>query len=232
MQKFFEYIGRKAGETLKKGKWVYSSIFGSEEEALRAEYFFGKQMAENILNQNSASESALLNNISSRLVDRLKTQHKFHFFLLKSDEPNAYALPGGWIFFTDSMLKVCSDENEIAFVLSHEIGHVIKRHSFNKLLADYSLSMIGKFLRVNGFLQNVIGDITQQFLSKKYSRENEYEADNFAVDLMKSAKYDVNSAIKFFEKLKAMEEKSEFFPDYFSTHPSTDKRIAAIKEKI
>ncbi len=233
MEKFFKYLGRKAGETYNKSKWIYSSIFGDEEEAIKAEYTFGRQMTKELMKKRKIASSKLLDAVADKLVDRLNTKRKFQFFVIESSEINAFALPGGFIFFTESILKFCNyDEEEIAFILSHEIAHIIKGHSFNRLLAEYSLATIGKFIRVTGVFQQAAKEITRKYLSSKYSRENEFEADEFGIRLMKAAKYNPQGAIRFFERMKSLKEEDSLFPQYFSTHPSTDERMKNVRKAM
>lgn len=233
MEKLFKYLGRKAGETYKKSKWIYASILGDEEDAIKAEYHFGLQMAKEMQAQSDTFKSELLDRIGAELADRLNTKRKFNFIVIRASEVNAFALPGGFIFFTDSMIKFCeNDVNELAFVISHEIAHIIKGHSFNRLLTEYSLATIGRFIRVSGVFQQAVKEITRKYLSTRYSRENEFEADQFGVRLMKAAKYDTQGAIRFFEKMKKLKEDKTLFPEYFSSHPSTEERILQIKKHI
>ncbi len=233
MEKIFKYLGKKAGETYKKSKWIYASLLGDEDDAIKAEYQFGLQMAKQMQSNSVLTQSVSVDSIAEKLTDKLNTKRKFNFYIISSPEINAFALPGGFVFFTDSLLNFCAgSEDEIAFVLSHEIGHVIKGHSFNRLLAEYSLATIGKFIRVTGVFQAAVKEITSRYLASKYSRDNEFEADNFGVRLMKAAKFNPGGAVSFFDKLSQLKEGRSEFPAYFSSHPTTDERIKNVAELI
>lgn len=226
-------MGKKAGQTFKKSKWIYDSVLGDEEEAIKSEYQFGLYMAKDIQSNGKIFKSELIDGIGEKLKERLNTPHRFSFFILESDEVNAFALPGGFIFLNKPMLKFCNENiNELAFVISHEMAHVIKGHSFNRLLAEYSISTISRLIRVSGLLQSAAKEITTKYLRTRYSRDNELEADEFALRLMSAAKFNSNGAIDFFNKLNQMNKNNSLLPEYFSTHPPIETRIDQVKKNI
>lgn len=233
MEKLFKYFGKKAGQTFKKSKWIYDSVLGDEEEALKSEYQFGLYMAKDIQASGKICKSELLDEIGIKLAGRLNTLHRFNFFVLESDEVNAFALPGGFIFFNKPIIDFFEDNiDETAFVLAHEMAHVVKGHSFNRLLAEYSINTISRFIRATGLLQSAAKELTVKYFKSRYSRDNELEADHFAVRLMTAAKYNPQGALSFFAKLKKMNKEGSVIPSYFSSHPSHDIRIEQVKKKM
>ncbi len=233
MDKLFQYLGKRAGVSVKKGKWFYKSILGNEEETIKAQFSFGYEMAKEIANQYELVEEPIVKKLGAELKTRLSTKHRFNFQTIKSSEINAFALPGGFIFVTNSLLEFCDfDEDTITFVLSHEMGHVIKGHTLNSLLAQYSVNALSTMLRTTGLIQNAAKQLFTKFLISNYSRENEFEADTTAIKIMKILGFNSYAAKTFFVKLQEKDSDSSFLPSYFSTHPPLKERIKNVEKTI
>ncbi len=233
MDKLFQYLGKRAGVSFKKGKWFYKSILGNEEEAIKAQFSFGYEMAKEIVNEYKLVEDPIIKKLGTELKTRLSTKHRFNFYIIESAEINAFALPGGFIFVTNSLLEFCEfDEDTIVFVLSHEMGHVIKGHTLNSLLTQYSLDALSTMLRTTGLIQKAAKQLFTKFLISNYSRENEFEADMTALKIMKLLGFNSYAAKTFFEKLQAKNSDSSLLPSYFSTHPPLKERIKYVEEFI
>ena len=233
MDKLFQYLGKRAGTSVKKGKWFYNSILGSEEETIKAQYSFGYEMAKEIANQYKLLDDPIIAKLGTELKTRLSTKHRFNFYTIESTEINAFALPGGFIFISNSLLEFCEyDEDTIVFVLSHEMGHVIKGHALNSLLAQYSVNALSTMLRTAGLIQNAAKKLFTKFLISNYSRENEFEADLTALKIMKILGFNAYAAKTFFVKLQEKDSESSVLPSYFSTHPPLKERIKNVEETI
>lgn len=231
MDKVFQYLGKRAGKAVKKGKWFYNSVLGSKEDTIKAEFLFGYEMAKEISNKYKLVKEPITDKIGTQLKTKLSTKHRFNFYTIKSDEVNAFAVPGGFVFVTSSLLDFCEyNEDSIAFVLAHEMGHVIKGHTLNSLLAQYSVNALSTILRTTGLLQNAAKQLFAKYLITNYSRENEFEADMAALKIMKLLKYNREAAKTFFVKLQAKESDSSFLPPYFATHPPLKERIIKVEE--
>ena len=229
MDAFFERLGKKAGKTYNKSRWLYDSLLGTEEEGIASEYKLGRQMAKEIRAESEVVDNELIKRLCKRLTAWINSPHRFTCAVLRSSEINAFVLPGGFIFLTDAIVEHCErNEDELAFIIAHEMGHVVKGHAFDRMIADHSIQVISKWLRVGGLLQAAAKQATLKFLSTQYSRDNEHEADNFGIRLTMAAGYGSKGALRIFERLKAFEEPD--IPEYFSTHPSFNSRIAQIKE--
>ena len=226
---FFKGLGKKAGETYNKSRWLYDSLLGSEEERIASEYKLGYQMAKQITAESEWVETEFIDEIYKRLASWINTPHRFTCSVIRSEDVNAFVLPGGFIFLTDAIVNHCAcNEDELAFIIAHEMGHVVKGHAFDRMIAEHSIQVISKWLRAGGLLGAAAKQATLKFLKTQYSRDNEHEADDFGIRLALAAGYDPKGAVRTFERLKAMGESD--IPDYFSTHPSFDSRIALIKK--
>ncbi|MCJ7811985.1 M48 family metallopeptidase, partial [bacterium] len=144
-----------------------------------------------------------------------------------------FALPGGFIYCTNSLLQLCQlNKDEIAFVLAHEIAHVVKMHPFKRVLATSSLHILSNLGRTSSILNNITKQAIQKALQSGYSQDQESEADRFAVRMMMVAGFDPNRAIRFLEKLKGTTSEKVSISNYFSSHPAFNERIRIVKEVI
>lgn len=168
-----------------------------------------------------------------------KSPWQFQFHVLADrDTVNAFALPGGQIFITLGLLNQLQNEAQLAGVISHEMGHVIERHTAQQM----SKSQLGQFFVLavgtaasdqNGYgAQNnatMIANMVNQMIQLRYSRGDESEADLWGLKLMTETGYDPYQMIKVMEILKAAGGDKGHGPDFFQTHPNPDLRIEQIK---
>jgi predicted Zn-dependent protease len=163
------------------------------------------------------------------------------FTILDSPIINAMALPGGYIYVTRGMLAYLNNEDQLAAVLAHEIGHVAARHAARQAWQQ----QIGQGLLLGGALlgQGVLGlpaqdllnlgGMAAQLLFLRYSRDDELEADRLSVEYGSLAGYDPRQAIGFFQTLDRVQEKEgQGMPNFLSTHPNPGNRIQHIRELI
>jgi predicted Zn-dependent protease len=185
----------------------------------------------------------LVNKVGSKLVSRLTNNpFEFKFFLADSPEPNAFALPGGYVYVTRGILLLVQTEDELAGIMAHEIIHVTERHSIKQI----KKGRVGRILQIPGSIVNAVtgtrlGNIvntpialsSQAFISK-YSRGAENDSDSYGAKLAESAGYNPNALADALERLaKGIEmltgTKEKKY--YFSGHPLTSSRIADIRKE-
>lgn len=144
-----------------------------------------------------------------------------------SGEPNAFILPGGKIFLTSGFLEQTESENELSFVLCHELGHFYHRHTIKGLVTQF---LAGLFHLVIGGSNSSAGltGLTQIFVHSTFSRDQESQADEFALSCLNSKYKHVNGYSHFFEKIKKLE--LGLNDKYFSSHPATEDRIENLKK--
>jgi len=161
---------------------------------------------------------------------------KFNFHLLADTKTvNAFALPGGQVFITLGLLNKLQTEAQLAGVLSHEMGHVIERHTAQQMaksqLGNMLVVAVGAGTSDNPHSMNspmIITSVVNHMLQLRYSRHDESEADRWGAKLMIEAGYDPKAMIQVLEILKA-EEKKGATPEIFQTHPNPDNRIIEIQ---
>ena len=159
----------------------------------------------------------------------------YHFSIIKDDELNAFALPGGFIYVNSAITKTATND-ELACVLAHEIGHVAARHSVKRIQAVLGYQIIMSIAMGLSGATNVSRavDVVFNVTTLGYSRADENLADRLAVKYAKHAGFNPNGMLSFFEKLKKEAEKRgpRFNLVFLSSHPPIEERIKNIKNEI
>ena len=166
-----------------------------------------------------------------------KPHWEYHFTAVEDKSTNAFALPGGHIFITKGMLEKLQTEAQLAALLSHEIVHVVARHSAaaqsrqgGLLLLVVGLGAAGAFPKDMPEGSAKMAQLALQLISLTYSREQEREADLGGVDYAVVAGYDPNGAV---ELQKMLQEQNDIRPiEFISTHPSPGNRIISLQGRI
>src|SRR5437764_13166544 len=142
MAGFLRGLGRIIGEQSRKANWLFRSLTGTPEAAWRSEQAVGRDLTRTLLTQIEVDPDPAvarwLDEIGAALAGALRPPgRQFVFRSLLMPEPNAFALPGGYIFATRSLLRLCQTRHDdLAFVLGHEIGHVVRGHAMARLVAS------------------------------------------------------------------------------------------------
>ncbi len=140
---------------------------------------------------------------------------EYTFQIVDQDLPNAFALPGGFIFISRGLLALANSEDELASVLGHEIAHAFSRHAAARQEVGHSLPAQIDWL--------------QGAYLARYGREQELEADRLGQALAASAGYDPNGLVAFLRELEKTERLrlgNSRLPGFWDTHPSTNSRVA------
>jgi predicted Zn-dependent protease len=169
-----------------------------------------------------------------------KTSHRpalpWTFGVVDDPTPNAFALPGGYIFLTRGMMNLMNSEAELAAVLGHEIGHVTARHSVTAIsrqqLAQLGLGLGGVlFPATQPFGQAIGAGLELLFL--KHGRDAERQADELGFNYALDQDYAVNEMVDVFTALqRAGDEQRSPLPSWLSTHPAPAERIELVEERI
>ena len=197
----------------------------------------GKKVAASVTREHGLYDDARLAAYVGDLGRKLgKLSHRpqldYSIRILDSPVVNAFAAPGGHLFFTRGILATLNSEAELAGVIGHEIGHVTARHSAQQL-SRAQAAQIGLIIpQVLGLpILSGLAEVGMGLFFMKYSRDNEREADSLAVEYATRAGYDASQMAGFFEMLQRMDPQSDRsgMPAWFSTHPSPEDREQAIK---
>ncbi|MBO0331621.1 M48 family metalloprotease [[Muricauda] lutisoli] len=176
---------------------------------------------------------ALVDAVGNKLVQKSiarETPYPYEFHLLADDSTiNAFALPGGQIFITYALFSQLN-EPQLAGVLGHEIGHVIGRHSAERIAESNFWQTLATGASVGVDMGNLVAGIGQNTLLKN-GRGDELESDELGVLFMIQSGYDPYEMIAVMEILKAAAGPNSV-PEFQSTHPDPENRIDKIKEAI
>jgi predicted Zn-dependent protease len=154
---------------------------------------------------------------------------KYEFKIVDSPVVNAFAVPGGYVYFTRGIMAHFNNEAEFAGVLGHEIGHITARHSAKQ----YSNAMLANIGLVAGVLISPefaqFADVAQQgvgLLFLKFGRDAERQSDKLGVEYSTKINYDAQQMAGFFGTLENLQKQSggEEVPDFLSTHPNPGDR--------
>lgn len=166
--------------------------------------------------------------------DASKTPYQYEFHVLADpNQVNAFAMPGGQIFITAGLLKRLENEDQVAGVLGHEIGHVVARHSAQQMAKqDLTQGLAGAAGVVGGDMNSAqYAQMIGNMVNMKYGREDELESDELGVRFMVQSGYDPHALIRVMEILDEASG-GQAPPEFQSTHPSPENRVQRIKEAI
>jgi predicted Zn-dependent protease len=209
----------------------------SEPQELEMGAQFAAQLEDELEFVNDAEVVGYVDRLGQSLArasKRSNIPYKFH--VVKDDDVNAFAVPGGYLYVNRGLIEAADNESELAGVIGHEIGHVVGRHSARQMSQQYGLQMIaGVALGQNpGMLAQMTAGLLANGAMMRYSRDMESEADALGVDELYAAGYDPNGIATFFDKLEAMHGGSGggAVAKYFSSHPDPGARAAATRARI
>lgn len=242
-------VSREDAQAIVRTADVLRSTFAdiTEEE----EYYIGRATAALILSKYKPYRNEALNayvNVMGTALsyysDRPEIYAGYHFLVLDTDEVNAMAAPGGFIFVTRGLVRRCGDEETLAAILAHEIGHVAERHGLQSIkksrLID-AFKVIGseasqrldseELTKLTGLFEGVLGDVVETLVERGYDRKFEYEADKLGLTFAVRTGYSPDGLAEF---LKGMEESRPSGPaaGWFKTHPGPADRLARVKTEI
>ncbi|MGE3804908.1 MAG: M48 family metalloprotease [Gemmataceae bacterium] len=229
---FFYEFGKMLGPKVRKAKWVMSSLTGTEADIIRAEAEVGRDLAAAFKQQmplDARPEVRLwIDDIGNRLAGLLEQKAwRFQFLPVNLGECNAFAVPGGYIFITRGLLDLCQwDADETAFVLGHEMGHVVSHHAMDRLMANSLLNAAMMRLPLGrGVLKPSLASLAGTLLQQGYSREQEFEADRFGCLLSRRAGFAHDAGVRLLNRLQSEAGDTGVLASYFTSHPPFPSRI-------
>jgi predicted Zn-dependent protease len=210
----------------------------SEGQEIQMGQEAAQSAAESIGLVGDAALQSYVGGIGSRLAaGSERPQLPWSFRVVDDPTPNAFALPGGFIFVTRGLMSLMDSEAELASVLGHEIGHVTARHSVTQLsraqLAQIGLG-VGMVLLPELATVGEIAGAGLQLLFLKYGRDDERQADELGFKYALSQRYDVREMADVFRALERAGEKEgqSPLPSWLATHPNPGERIEATNARI
>jgi predicted Zn-dependent protease len=201
---------------------------------IQQEVQIGQEAAKQIAKEMKLVEDARTENVrkmGARLVSALpRKDYAYQFYVVEDPSPNAFTIPGGTIYVHTGLIKFAEDSDALAGVMAHEIGHAFERHPAKAMSRQYGVQRLSSliFKGDKAGLQNVAFQLAGNAVLLRYSRDDEFQADEVGYLILKRAGYKTDGLLRFFSKLQTLE-RGGFSIPFLSTHPPTPERIARLK---
>lgn len=225
------------------------AVFASRELSPEEEYYLGRAISGALLEAYQPCDCPELtwyiNQLGQGLAlfsPRPELFKGYHFLVLDSDEPNAFAMPGGQILITRGLLSLTENEDELAAILAHEIAHVALRHGILSL-QSYALTELAKETAIKAGqigsaeaahftskFGTAISELAAVLLVSGYSQNFEYEADRTAQNMIAQVGYTPHAVAAIIKKLPDRE--GEGGNSYAITHPERESRIEYLESSV
>ncbi|HEX5363370.1 MAG TPA: M48 family metalloprotease [Gallionella sp.] len=215
---------------------VQEKVTGKSATSVEEETAIGRQIAGNLLGAAPLVKDAKLqkyvNNVGRWVADQSERPDLvWHFGVIASNDVNAFAAPGGYIFVTKGLYKLLQSESELAGVLAHEVGHVIRQHHLKILqqskLLDLGSQAIAQNVGGNDRVQGLIGS-GAEIVSRSLDKGAEFEADRIAVVLATRAGYDAFGLPGVLQQIGHFAKDDNDVALLFKTHPHPDDRLGKL----
>jgi len=235
------------GQALDLGDFDLGKIIDIGKKAIQAtatvpverEVEIGRGMAASLL----GAAPLVSNDDLQRYVNRVgqwlaaqteRTDLTWHFGVLDADSVNAFAAPGGYIFVTRGLLRVSRTEAELAGVLAHEIGHVLRRHHLEAIrkqaLRDIATDLVDEAVSQRGFNATPFIKTGMQLYARGLDRGDEHEADRIGVVIATRAGYEPYGLPRVLLALNEMNPADASLQWLTSTHPPTGERLSLLEQ--
>ncbi len=163
--------------------------------------------------------------------------YKWEYTLIESDQINAWCMPGGKIAFYTGILPIADNETGVATIMGHEVAHALANHGQQRMSAAYlqqGIALAGNVALANdsngqAIFNQSYGVVTTVGGMLPFSRSHETQADEIGLRLMALAGYNPDEASELWKRMKA-KSRGQAPPEFLSTHPSNDIRIANLKK--
>ena len=209
----------------------------SQEDELR----IGQQIAGNLLGAAPLVRDDGLQNYVNRVGRWVALQSErpdlpWRFGVIESDDLNAFAAPGGYIFLTKGLYKRLNNEAELAGVLGHEIGHVIRKHHLKLLQKSQAVAALGSFFgskvkNESELVQNLIGN-GAEIVARGLDKDAEFEADRIGLVLGARAGYDAYALPAVLAEIGHVSKTDKSVSLLFKTHPLPGDRLEQLSEAV
>jgi beta-barrel assembly-enhancing protease len=210
--------------------------------SLEKEIALGRQLAQEVQRQAKVVDDPIVaeyvNRLGQNLVRNSDAKVPFTFTIIESEMPNAFALPGGFVFVHTGLIKMADEESELAAAMAHEIAHVAARHMTRQAtrmgIANLATLPLGVLLGGwAGYGVRQASGVVSHAAAMRFSRQDETEADTLGLQYVYAAGYDPGGSIALFEKLDSLERKHPgTLARIFATHPPDQARLEKAQREI
>jgi predicted Zn-dependent protease len=208
------------------------------------EYYVGRAVGARILAKyplyNNAEVTQYVNEVGQTVARKSSRPHPYrgyHFAVLDTQEPNAFACPGGTILITRGLIKNCANEDELAAVLAHEVAHIAHKDGINSISqarwtevlttlgTETAKQYAGSAGQLVTLFEGSIDDVFKTIVVNGYSRSAEENADREAVSILRKAGYSPGALAAVLTKMSGKEGAGGIY----RTHPPTSERLAKVQ---
>ena len=216
-----------------KSEQVGNLLSGLGGVSQEEEITIGRQIAGNLLGASPLVKDKRLQKYVNDVGRWVASQSErpdlpWHFGVIESNDVNAFAAPGGYIFLTRGLYRLLGNEADLAGVLAHEIGHVIRQHHLKILqqsrLVDLGGKLVAKQVGDNSAAQKLIGS-GAEVVARSLDKNAEFEADRIAVVLSTRAGYDAFGLPEVLQQIGHFAKDDGSVTLLFKTHPHPDDRL-------
>lgn len=225
------------------------SLVGDQEVLTASFQQYGEFIKSAPLSTN-ATQTALVKKVGQRIATAVETylrnnglasevdNYKWEFNLVKSNDVNAFCMPGGKIVVYEGILPYTQDETGLAVVMGHEVAHAVAKHANERMsqevIKEKGAAVLSSAISTSSATvqqaASVVYGLGSQGVMLKYSRNHELEADRLGIIFMAMAGYDPSFAPAFWQRMSAAGGGGT--PEFMSTHPSDATRITKINEHM
>jgi predicted Zn-dependent protease len=242
-------ISENDRQSIVKTSQAVSATFSQITE--EQEYYIGRSVAALILAQYPAYDNAALNTYINTLgtaivfsSSRPEIYAGYHFLVLDTEEVNALSAPGGFIFISKGLIRRCKNEEMLASILAHEVGHVCSKHGLQAIkksrLVD-AFKVIGteaarrygseELAQLTTAFEGALGDVVETLVVRGYDRKYEHEADDLAVKFDVAVGYAPKGLTDFLQTMIG-DSTTASGKGWFKTHPSAEQRMDKVESQI
>lgn len=180
----------------------------------------------------SGPQAERLQRVAARIIPLAQRDYNVPYSvkLIDSEQINAFALPGGPIYFYKGLVDLAATDDELASVVGHEAAHVVKRHSARQISDAQGKGLLAQvFLGRSSNIVQTLASIGLQLDQLRFSRDDESQSDEVGFKYLVEAGYDPNAMASFFRR---MAEKSKSGgPEWLRSHPLTSKRVEQAEQR-
>ncbi len=195
-----------------------------------------------VKNVGAKLQNAVVTYLSEHGYSKQIEGYQWEFNAVDSKEANAWCMPGGKVVVYTGLLPITKDDAGLAVVMGHEIAHAIAKHGNERMTQQYAAQGVATAASIGLAMSNQT-QMTQDIFNQafgvgsqlgilKYSRTHELEADKLGIIFMAMAGFDPNRAVSFWQDMAKASEGNQKPPEFMSTHPSDDRRIAEIQKAL
>lgn len=184
------------------------------------------------------------NSRDEKAIERINNQSLWkglHVGLLDSNEVCAFATPGGFIWVSRGAVLLCANEDELAAIICHELGHVVLNHGIdayreanqNQILSSgASKALFGESGSIGSIFGNMVVGLAEQVITSGYNKDQEFEADNWGTRALAASGYDPRAMVAMLKRVQEYERLNAEKGKYLSNHPSVEARIEEVEKVL